>query len=141
MNSNVPALAWRLKPAKASHEKPGQARLFAWLSKACGPGFGFWKPQAMALSHIVWIFGWPLRATLFGVLAGLFKGHLILHDVVFTANIKRELNNLGDNFDDEKTYMEMVDEAEQFTWDQLVEDDEDDNSADDEMNGLVMELD
>jgi hypothetical protein len=37
--SDVPALARRLKPAKAGHEKPGQARLSAWLSKACGSGF------------------------------------------------------------------------------------------------------
>jgi hypothetical protein len=40
-HSDVLALAWRLKPAKASCEKPGQARLFAWLSKACGSGFDF----------------------------------------------------------------------------------------------------
>lgn len=39
--SDVPALAWRLKPAKAGREKPGQARLFARLSKACGSGFDF----------------------------------------------------------------------------------------------------
>jgi hypothetical protein len=78
---------------------------------------------------------------LFGVLAGLFEGHLIFHDVVFTANIERELDNLVDDFDDEKTYMEMVDKVEQFSWDQLVEDDEDDDSADDEIDGLVMELD
>jgi hypothetical protein len=89
----------------------------------------------------LWPWLWFLKATLFGVLAGLFKGHLIFHDVVFTANIERELDNLGDDFDDEKTYMEMVDEAEQFSWDQLVEDDEDDDSADDEIDGLVMELD
>jgi hypothetical protein len=53
---------------------------------------------------------------LFGVLAGLFKGHLIFHDVVFTANIERELNNLVGDFDNQKTYMEMVDEAERFSW-------------------------
>jgi hypothetical protein len=99
-----------------------------WFLKATGHGF---KPHCLdfwlaALSHIVW------------GLASLFKGHLIFHDVVFTANIKRELNDLEDDFDDEKTYMEMVDEAEWFSWDQLVEDDEDDDSADD---GLVMELD
>jgi hypothetical protein len=44
----MPALAWRLKPAKASHEKPGQARLFVQLSKACGSGFDFRKLWAMA---------------------------------------------------------------------------------------------
>jgi hypothetical protein len=40
-SSDVPALAWRPKPAKAGREKPGQAGLFAWLSKACGPGSDF----------------------------------------------------------------------------------------------------
>ena len=47
-NSDVPALAFRLKPAKAGREKPGQAGLFIRLSKACGPGFDFWKPWATA---------------------------------------------------------------------------------------------
>jgi len=50
-SSDVPALAWRPKPAKASRQKPGQAGLFARLSKAYGPGFNFWKPQAMALGR------------------------------------------------------------------------------------------
>jgi len=46
--SDVPALAWRPEPARASHQKPGQARLFTWLSKAYGSGLDFGKPWAMA---------------------------------------------------------------------------------------------
>ena len=55
---------------------------------------------------------------------------------VFTANIERELDNLGDGFKDEKTYMETVIETEMFLLDQLVENDEDEDSTDNGIDGL-----
>jgi hypothetical protein len=74
------------------------------------------------------------------VLKCLLHQGLIFHHVVFTADIKRELDNLGDGFDDEKTYMETVTKAEMFSWDQLVEDNEDKDSNDNGIDGLVMEF-
>jgi hAT family C-terminal dimerisation region len=74
------------------------------------------------------------------VLKSLLHQGLIFRHVAFTANIERELDNLEDGFDDEKTYVETVIEAEMFSWDQLVEDDEDKDGIDDSIDGLVIEF-
>ena len=74
------------------------------------------------------------------VLKSLLHQGLIFHHVAFTANIERELDNLEDGFDDEKTYVETVIEAEMFSWNQLVEDDEDKDGIDDSIDGLVIEF-
>ena len=55
-------------------------------------------------------------------------------------NIERELDDFRDGFKDEKTYMETVTEAEMFSWDQLVEDDEDEDSAENGIDELIMEF-
>ena len=55
---------------------------------------------------------------------------------VFTANIERELDDLGDGFEDEKTYMETVTKTEMFLLDQLVENDEDEDSTNNGVYGL-----
>ena len=60
--------------------------------------------------------------------------------MAFTANIERELDNLEDGLDDEKTYVETVIEAKMFSWDQLVEDDEDKDGIDDSIDELVIEF-
>lgn len=75
------------------------------------------------------------------VLKCLLHQGLIFRHVVFTADIERELDNLEDGFDDKKTYIEIVTEAEMFSWDQLVEDNEDGDDADDSIDELVMEFD
>jgi hypothetical protein len=48
-------------------------------------------------------------------------------------------HKLPTHFDDEKSYTETVTEGEMFSWDQLVED-EDDNSTDDGMDELVIDF-
>jgi hypothetical protein len=74
------------------------------------------------------------------VLKCLLHQDLIFHHVVFTANIERELDDLEDDFDDKKIYVETVTEAEMFSWDQLVEDDDDNNGANNSIDELVMEF-
>ena len=68
------------------------------------------------------------------------QNHNIFCHVAFTANIERELDNLEDGFDDEKTYVETVIKAKMFSWDQLVEDNEDKDGIDDSIDGLVIEF-
>jgi hypothetical protein len=74
------------------------------------------------------------------VLKCLLHQGLIFCHVVFTANIERLLDNLGDGFDDEKSYTETVTEGEMFSWDQLVED-EDNNGTNNGMDELVIDFD
>jgi len=58
----------------------------------------------------------------------LLHQDLLFRQVTFTAEIERELDEIEDRLDGEKTYIEVVDNAEAFSWDQLVEDADDDDS-------------
>ena len=69
----------------------------------------------------------------------LHKGLIFCH-VVFTADIEKELDDLEDCINDMQTYFDVVNEAEAFSWDQLVEDDEYDGT-DDSTGKFVTELD
>src|SRR5882757_4824670 len=67
----------------------------------------------------------------------LLHHDLLFRQVTFTAEIEKELDEIEDRLEGDKTYFEVVDDAEAFSWDQLVEDADDDDSPID----LVTKLD